>query len=673
MVAACLVLFACSGEEAESADVGIENAASTTAPTVNDGSTGLDDEASDDTTTTSTTAAETDGFDLSDSLWLVNGYEGVVDDQGRMIGELVGEIVGGSRTTARAADGTLYLAAGENVWSLAPGDVDLAAFDVDVDPSDPFGDLGYGLDGQIVSPPYSDDPVILDDRGGRRFEFELTNAGSTQSITATNGLTVRVVDPVGESDPEGGYLNKLETPAKLEVLNADGELEWAIEAGGSRAVWLSLIDFNGRYVMFARAPSEPADPALQHVVYDLNCPSRGQIPPEGEACTQTFWTQFGKATLVGPDLPAGDDELNPDLLEICPTMGRQVSPPLEMTDDWFGPAVFSADDRQAFLDAALAIETCDPLGLFTVETDDLAYEAGTERDGWLWTELAAALEGPFETLGESGGAAGNVVWRRHGDLPGLTMDRQLIPPWFRVDQQPVRPTGNIAVVRTDGNLVLAGQADGATAASVRDAAQQLADSQGLDVTNFLAESGPAHDDDDVAELVATIESRLSAGPGEVHLAYGKVVASPEVDETNLEELAFALSDFADGGDGTFDELMLADEVVLALGSDVAARRSRDDLAERSAWSVADADFRAYTGPFDILSRAGGPVTVGFGVHDRCASPLPAPAPPELVQLQRVWLKPAEGSIDSCLQWSSVDLFVDDAGRIRGVSLDLWEP
>ncbi len=668
MVAACLVLFACSGEEAESADVETGATAAITASPAAD-----DDTAPRTTSTTSTTMAEAEGIDVSGSLWVVNGFDGLVDDQGRVIGELVGEVIGGSRTTARAADGTLYLATGENVWSLAPGDVDLAAVDIEADSLTSFGGLGYGPDGQVISPQYSDDPVVLDDRGGRRFQFEVTSEGTAQSITASNGLTVRVVDPVGEYVPEGGYLDKLETPAKLEVFGPNPEASWTIEAGGSAAVWLDLIDFNGRHVMFARAPSEPADPAIQHVVYDLNCPHRGQAPPQGEACTRTFWAQFGKATLVGPDLPAGDNELNPALLDVCPTMGREVAPPLEMTDDWFGPTVFNADDRQAFTDVALAIRTCDPLGLLTFETDDLAYEAGTERDGWLWTQLAEALEGPFETVDGSGSGSSNVVWRSHPDLPGLTMDREFVPSRFRIDEKSVRSTGNIAVVRTEGNLVLSGQAAPTVAASVRAVAAELAESEGLDVTDFLVELGPVHNGAVETEFADAIETRLSAGTGEVHLAYGEIVTSPVADETNLEALAFSLSDFADGGDGTFDELLLADEVSLALGSHVAARRSRDALAERRAWTVSDMYFRQYEGPFDILSRAGGPVKVGFGVHDRCASPLPTPAPPELVQFQRVWLQPAEGSIDSCLQWSSVDLFVDDAGRIRGASLDLWEP
>ncbi len=175
-----------------------------------------------------------------------------------------------------------------------------------------------------------------------------------------------------------------------------------------------------------------------------------------------------------------------------------------------------------------------------------------------------------------------------------------------------------------------------------------------------------------------IGAALADSVGEAHLAYGEVVVSPDVDELvdarrELEAIAFALSDFADGGDGASSVLPLADKVGLALGSNLAVWRDRDDLAEPSSWTVTDELFAGFTGPFDVLGQAAGPVTVTIGVHPHCASPVPVAAPPELVHLRRVSLQPPEGSIDSCLQWSSVDVFVDDRGLIHGVSLDLWEP
>ena len=50
-----------------------------------------------------------------------------------------------------------------------------------------------------------------------------------------------------------------------------------------------------------------------------------------------------------------------------------------------------------------------------------------------------------------------------------------------------------------------------------------------------------------------------------------------------------------------------------------------------------------------------------------------PSPPELVSFTRIGILPLEGSIDSCLEWSAVDLFVDDDGVIQGIAVHLEEP
>jgi len=103
-----------------------------------------------------------------------------------------------------------------------------------------------------------------------------------------------------------------------------------------------------------------------------------------------------------------------------------------------------------------------------------------------------------------------------------------------------------------------------------------------------------------------------------------------------------------------------------------AWRDSRDLVERSAWVLPRREWGAFGGPFDVLFQAGDLVATTVGPHTRCASPFPIPAPPELARFTRISLQPPEG-IDSCLQWSAVDLFVDDDGVVHGVSLDLWEP
>ncbi len=606
--------------------------------------------------------------ELSEAVWVVNGYDGLIDDRGRALATLDGSPVSGGRSVARAVDGSLYFATEKGLWALPSGESQLV--EVNPDPVE-IEDLGYDDEGQIVTSPYSDSPTTIDDQAGRTFLFELTDDGGTQSITAANGLTVRVIEPTGEYDPEVEYLTNPDIPAKLEVLDTNGEVAWTTEAGGSAAVWLSLIDFNGRHVMFARAPTEPADPALQHVVYDLNCPYANEDPPQGEACTRTFWTQFGKATLVGPDLPPGEADLNPQLLDICPTSLTNIQPPLEMTEDWFGPQIFSEAGAEGFEAAASALKTCDPLGLsMFADIDGLSYEAGTERDGWMWTELARALDGPFDVPSDANTKA---VWQRYDG--GVAIRLEQPDGYMMIDPPAARPPGNVAVVRTEDHVVVSGDIGRGSVPVILAAVNDLADEAELEVVDYLVGTSAVDADDPVSDFTAAIGRELNEAGREVHLAYGEVLVSPSAEgySPELTEIAFAFSDFADGGDGTFDELPLADEVALALGSEVVARRGRDDLVERNAWTVNDSEFRAYSGPFDILSEAGGPVVVGSGVHPHCASPLPTPAPPELAQFQRVWLQPPEDSIDSCLSWSSVDLFVDDTGRIRGVSLDLWEP
>lgn len=50
-----------------------------------------------------------------------------------------------------------------------------------------------------------------------------------------------------------------------------------------------------------------------------------------------------------------------------------------------------------------------------------------------------------------------------------------------------------------------------------------------------------------------------------------------------------------------------------------------------------------------------------------------PSPKGFEGHQRVSIQPAETTIDSCLSWFSVDLFVNGDGRIAAVTLDIWEP
>lgn len=131
-------------------------------------------------------------------------------------------------------------------------------------------------------------------------------------------------------------------------------------------------------------------------------------------------------------------------------------------------------------------------------------------------------------------------------------------------------------------------------------------------------------------------------------------------------------------------LPFAAHVDLGLGTDLVATRARAQLASIGAWDVDLSAFRGHVGPFNALgliarhvdsdgddgSLAG--FTTSIGEHPHCANP-PNPAPDGLTDHRRVSLQPTDATIDGCLEWFTVDLFVNDTGTIDTVTLDIWEP
>ena len=138
---------------------------------------------------------------------------------------------------------------------------------------------------------------------------------------------------------------------------------------------------------------------------------------------------------------------------------------------------------------------------------------------------------------------------------------------------------------------------------------------------------------------------------------------------------------------TAERLPLADEVQLGLSRDLKATLDVAETSDASAWVLNATYFRAYTGPFSALesiqrhadeSRStsvrgrGAAFHVSVGDHPHCASP-PVPAPRGLEHHRRVSVQPSASSIDSCLSWFTVDLFLNVVGSIEAVTLDLYEP
>lgn len=92
------------------------------------------------------------------------------------------------------------------------------------------------------------------------------------------------------------------------------------------------------------------------------------------------------------------------------------------------------------------------------------------------------------------------------------------------------------------------------------------------------------------------------------------------------------------------------------------------LADPATWTLDVESFRV--GPFSALQQLSRleAAQLSVGPHPHCVSPS-IPAPVEVAHLRRVSVQPRE--FDSCLQWFTVDLFVDANGAAHAV--DLYEP
>jgi hypothetical protein len=611
-----------------------------------------------------TSAADTDAVanvdDLDGVAWVINDFDGLVDDQGRVLVEPSGLVLGGSRLVARSADGSNYYIIDEQLWRWPVDAAQPEPVEVDVDK---ITDIGYDDDGRVIVNPYGEQAMV-DDQGGRPRTALSAVVDGQVFMTALNGVTVTAFDPIGPVDPEGGFLTGLDTPARLQVSLPDGSVEWTTDAGGTAAPWLSIIDFDGRYVMLARAPEEPADPAMQHIVYDLDCQAGGIA---GEGCTTTFWARHGTAALVGPDRGPGDDRLNIQLLDICPTMNHEITPPVEMTDtDLASP--FAAADREAFEWAAQSLAVCDPLPL-----GPAALNSHDDAE-WLWSEFARALEGPFAQTGTN-----EWTWNRDPSRSSVVLINEFGQPYMEFRPADGQLPGEVAAAMSATHLLLGGQADQSLRDELVAAAEELAEQNGAEVVDLVEIGGPGHDPGQGSTFVGQLTRELGRADvvaGEVHLTDDGVKSNVVTDTTATladEDIGFAFADFANGGESAFDQLRLAETVGLALGSDLVAWRGADQLADRSWWAVNRSSFQAFVGPFAILDFVPSPSAFVIGPHPRCAAVWPTPAPPDLVQYRRISIQPVETAGSTCLTWAAVDLFVDEDGVIHGVSLDLFEP
>jgi hypothetical protein len=116
-------------------------------------------------------------------------------------------------------------------------------------------------------------------------------------------------------------------------------------------------------------------------------------------------------------------------------------------------------------------------------------------------------------------------------------------------------------------------------------------------------------------------------------------------------------------------LPFADDVTISLGID--HEDSLSDPADGEGWIIDVPEWNGYAGPFDVLGPLrdeAGITATSVGPQPHCAGPpldLPWDADRQLT------IQPA--GISSCLEWYAISLFLNDAGEIERVMLDLWEP
>ncbi len=159
-----------------------------------------------------------------------------------------------------------------------------------------------------------------------------------------------------------------------------------------------------------------------------------------------------------------------------------------------------------------------------------------------------------------------------------------------------------------------------------------------------------------------LENRTGAGP-----------TATAADEALIADLLRFATD-PTGADAVV--LPLSDQVALGLADEIIVTRDADELADPEKWWLDMEQFRAYVGPFSALDLAAGSdpadTVVSVGEHPHCASP-PQAGPEGFDASRRVSVQPDPDTITSCLEWWTVDLYLDAGGRIDAVTLDLYEP
>jgi hypothetical protein len=145
------------------------------------------------------------------------------------------------------------------------------------------------------------------------------------------------------------------------------------------------------------------------------------------------------------------------------------------------------------------------------------------------------------------------------------------------------------------------------------------------------------------------------------------------DLSRARSVTGSLIDFARSpSDGTWESLPLADVVHLGLADRLLVKRSAEELREPDRWKLPASLFRGRSATYSALELIANEEEFreSEGPHGHCAS-APIASPEPVARLRRVSVQPA--APDGCLDWWTVDAFVNDDGEIEAITLDLWEP
>ncbi len=159
--------------------------------------------------------------------------------------------------------------------------------------------------------------------------------------------------------------------------------------------------------------------------------------------------------------------------------------------------------------------------------------------------------------------------------------------------------------------------------------------------------------------------------GEQAIEFAIPFTVEDVDAERVTDADLAVTDALRGfarGTVASSDVGFADTVAISLGNDHESVVL--DVNDPAAWVIDADEWNGYAGPFDVL----GPLRSEAGITLTLVGPQPHCASPALdarVAFRQMSIQPA--GITSCLEWYSIDVFLDASGDIERIRLDLWEP